>query len=130
MFFLHAGLMMTGLLLMSFGFFTAHFLKTKRWWMKTHKRLEITGTVCLLCGLAAAILMVAQHHGPHFSALHTYLGFVTVLLTVSMLALGILIFQLKPMLLRLKALHRWSGRVTLVTAWVTAFMGMILAGIV
>jgi uncharacterized membrane protein len=130
MFFLHSGLMAAGLLLMLAGFTVARFMKTRRWWLKTHRALAIIGLSSLLLGLISALIMVAQHHGPHFNSPHTYLGAATILLSILTATLGIFIFKIKKLPQKIRVSHRWSGRVTLVLACVTALLGMKLAGVI
>lgn len=122
--------MTVGLLLMLSGFFIVRFMKTKRWWLKNHKGLETAGVICIGLGLVAAFFMVAQNNRPHFSTPHTYLGAVTVFLSIFTMTLGHLIFRFKLLATKIRVIHRWSGRTTLFLACVTAFAGMVLAGIV
>jgi len=130
LFFLHSGFMTTGLLLMLSGFFIVRFMKSKRWWLKSHKSLETTGAVCIGFGLVAAFFMVAQNNGPHFSTGHTYLGAATIFLSILTVTLGHSIFRLKASAATIRIMHRWSGRTTLLLACGTALFGMVLAGIV
>jgi hypothetical protein len=129
MFFIHSGFMMTGLLLLTIGYAVARFTRSNPRWLQRHKGLQISGAVCLLLGLTAAYLMVARHNGPHFNRPHPYLASVGILLAALSLILGGLMFRWKSMTLKLKGLHRWIGRSTLAILWITALLGMKLAGI-
>jgi hypothetical protein len=129
LFFLHSGFMATGLLLILSGFIIVRFMKSKRWWLKAHKGLETTGAVCIGLGLGVAFFMVARNHHPHFSSPHTYLGAITIFLSILTVTLGYSIFRSKPWAPKLRAGHHWSGRTTLLLAGLTAFSGMVLAGI-
>lgn len=130
LFFLHSGLMATGLLLMLSGFFIVRFMKTKRWWLKSHKSLETAGAVCIGLGLIAAFFMVARNQRPHFDSPHTYLGTATVFFSIVTVTLGYAIFRSKPLAPKLRVGHHWSGRTTLLLVCLAAFSGMKLAGIV
>jgi hypothetical protein len=124
------GLMMgSGFTLMASAGFVSRFLKRKRWWLKVHRGLGAAGAVMLVPGAAAAYSLVEQSTGVHFQIPHTWLGAATVLLSWTAPLLGLLAFRIRAHAARLRANHRWIGRVAIPTALVTALSGLHLIGI-
>jgi hypothetical protein len=131
--YIHAGLMTTGLLLVLSGALIAILLKRRRWWLLYHRFLGIAGTFIIAAGFAAAIIMVSRSAGQHFSTVHTWFGFSTVLLAATTALLGFLQFNRKIKMTSrpvFRRMHRWSGRITLTLLFVSVLSGLHLAGIV
>ena len=130
--FIHAGLMITGFLLMLSGALIALSLRRRRWWLRSHRLFGIMGTFVIAAGFFAAIIMVIRSEGQHFSTVHTWFGFMTVVLAAATVLLGFLQFNRKIKLTArpvFRHMHRWSGRTTLILLLVSALSGLRFAGI-
>jgi len=128
-FYAHAGLMVGGFLLMATGVTAAMFFRKKRWWLKLHRLAGVAGTCAFFLGVAMAFLMVAQAGEAHLKMPHAWLGTAVFLLAVVTPGLGQLQFRWKEKAQKIRALHRWSGRLTLAAAALNIFSGLWLAGI-
>jgi hypothetical protein len=126
----HAVLMSLSLGLMLAGMTVSAFMKKKRWWLKTHRRLQWTGGICGIVGLATAVYMISVSTGVHFQLLHSVLGLVGIVLIVSGLTLGLLIFKVETKLKKgFRIIHRWTGRITLALMASVIVMGLMIVGI-
>lgn len=126
LFYLHAGFMVLGFLSMVTGASAAMFMRHKGWWFRFHKRAGYTGSLSILFGFTAALSMVTLMNEKHFGILHTYLGLATVVCAVVTPLLGIFQFKVKDQAARIRAIHRWSGRFTLLVAFVTVASGLLI----
>lgn len=126
-FLLHAGFMAGGFALMAVGVIIAMRLRARRWWLKTHRRLGMWGTATAVIGLAAAITMVTLSAGQHLRGLHPVLGSITVLAAVVTPTLGALQLRLRNK--KIRTVHRWSGRITIILGAGAIVTGLHLAGI-
>jgi len=122
--------MTAGFLLMLAGVATAMFVKRRRWWLSIHKAAGILTAVCFLCGFTFATLMVGVSEEEHFRVAHAYLGLLTTVLTFLTAVLGHLQFRIKNASGKIRTLHRWSGRITLVSACMAIASGLQTAGII
>lgn len=122
----HAGFMIIGFLSMATGASVAMFMRRKRWWLRVHKGAGFLGTFCILAGFAAAVSMVALSSGEHFRITHHYAGLVTAACAVLTPFLGIVQFKVKNQAARIGSIHRWSGRATLLVAFVTVGSGLMI----
>ena len=118
--------MVTGLFLMMMGASAAMFMRQKSWWLRLHKAAGFGGAICILSGFAAAITMISLSGEEHFEIAHTYIGLVTVGFTVVTPLLGIIQFKMKNQAGRFRAIHRWSGRFTLLMSAITVISGLII----
>lgn len=116
--------MVAGFLLMIAGAAMAIFMRHRRGWLKIHKALGSLAPICLLCGFSSAILMVAVSSGEHFGVAHAYLGLVATAMTFLTPVLGYAQFKMKDPSGKIRMLHRWSGRVTLILACVAVVSGL------
>lgn len=124
---IHAGCMLAGFLSMAVGAATAMFMRDKPWWFRVHRRFGIAGAMCVLLGFMAALFMVSRQTGQHFAVPHTWLGLATILFVLGTYTLGVT--QLKRKAVRMRSLHRWSGRVTLALLFLNVVSGLSLAGV-
>jgi uncharacterized membrane protein len=129
-FYIHTGFMAAGFLLMLAGVTTAMFVRRRRGWLSIHKAAGILTAVCFLCGFTFATLMVGVSEEEHFRVTHAYLGLVTTTLAILTTFLGRLQFRIKNASGKIRALHRWSGRITLVSACMAIASGLRTAGII
>jgi hypothetical protein len=129
-FYVHAGAMGAGFLLMIGGVVIAMSQRKQRWWLKTHKAAVMTGLVVILTGLAAAFLMVGQEAGGHFRVPHAAIGLAMVLSASVTLVLGTLLLRIREKAGQLRGIHHWSGRMTLAIGVAAILSGLMAAGII
>jgi hypothetical protein len=127
--YVHAGFMLAGFLSMMAGALAAMFLRSKRWWLRLHKTAGVLGVLCVLMGLAAAIFMIILSGGEHFSVTHAYIGAMTAAFAAVTPALGTLQFKIKSHSTKIRIMHRWSGRITLMFAIITIITGLMIFGV-
>jgi hypothetical protein len=127
---LHAGFMVAGLVFMTAGVCMARFLRKKAWWLRGHRALGACGAISVLCGLTAAVAMVAGFGGPHFQVLHACVGAIVALFAVATPVLGHLPFILKNRRTEVRKVHRWAGATTLILISLNIISGLVLAGII
>ena len=123
---LHAGFMIVGFLSMVTGASAAMFMRRKGWWLRFHKGAGFFGTFCVLSGFVAAISMIAVSGGEHFRITHHYVGFITAALAVFTPLWGVVQFKVRDKAARIRSIHRWSGRVTLLMAFVSVGSGLLI----
>jgi hypothetical protein len=123
---LHAGFMIMGFLSMVTGASAAMFMRRKAWWLRLHKRAGFFGTFCILAGFVAAVSMIALSAGEHFRITHHYVGLITAAFAVLTPLLGIVQFKVRDQAARIRVIHRWSGRVTLLVAFVAVGSGLLI----
>ncbi len=119
----HAILVSTGLIFMAAGVLTARSMKSRRWWLKTHKSLALFGVSLTITGfLIAAYLVITYRQTYLVMETHAYLGIVAILLVVSTPIIGFMQFKLRDK--RLRAVHKWSGRAVLVFMLANVLAGL------
>jgi len=126
----HAAFLSVSFLLMVVGMLLARYLKRKKWWLKVHRRLGLSGGILGLLGLGLGAYMVEVTSGVHIKAVHTYVGLLTVVLIILTLIIGRSILKGKGGKQARLRLHRWIGRVTLIMMLATIVLGLLRAGIV
>ncbi|MBN2323540.1 MAG: hypothetical protein JXQ30_07395 [Spirochaetes bacterium] len=112
------------------GTIVSAFMKKKKWRLALHRRLQWTGGISGIAGLAIALCMVSVSSGLHFRILHSIIGLIGIVLIVSELTAGLLIFGVssgKKKAFRL--VHRWLGRFTLALLAVVIVSGLRIAGV-
>ena len=127
--YIHAGFMLAGFFSMTTGAVAAIFLRRSRWWLRLHKTAGILGVLSVLIGLAAVIFMIALSGGEHFNVTHAYIGAMTVVFAAVTPVLGALQFKVKSHSAKIRIMHRWSGRFTLMFAIITIATGLRIFGI-
>ncbi|MBN1761761.1 MAG: hypothetical protein JW878_01610 [Methanomicrobia archaeon] len=126
----HALLMTLGFILMMTGMLVARYLKARSWWLKAHKPLGVLGSLCALAGLFTAIFIVSQSTGIHFRVPHTYLGAITFIFVAMTPILGYAQLKVTDRRATIRAIHRWSGRITVVLMLITLLSGSALVGLI
>jgi hypothetical protein len=126
----HAVLMITGFFVLFSGFFTARFMKSKRWWLKAHRLLGVSGASLTIIGFFVIVFHLLLSGRPFFALLHGYVGIVIALLAVIMPVLGFIQLKIRRIAGKVRPVHRFSGRVMLVMMFVNIILGMRLAGII
>lgn len=127
----HIGSLATAFIAMSTAIVIARFFKTKKWWLKVHKALNLAAVIFALTGFVFAFLMVQSNGGPHIRVPHAILGLTTLLLLLLMPILGQAMFRVrdKKKIPFLKKLHRYAGRLTALMFTATILAGLLLIGI-
>ena len=128
----HGVLMGVSFVLLFVGMFFPRYLKKKRWWLKIHRRIGISGTAIGAAGIALAVYMIFRTTGVHLRVLHSWIGLVTVVLMIFTPLLGHFMLKIRKVPRRAKrarAVHRWIGRVTLLLMAATIVLGLMQAGI-
>ncbi len=127
----HLGLMSAAFLAMASGIVVSRFCKKKKWWLKTHKGLNIAATIMAISAVVIIYISVRASGGPHFRVSHAFYGAAALILIASTPALGFAMFQTKDKakIAGLKKIHRWSGRVTIILMAAAIVAGFSLLGI-
>lgn len=122
---IHAILMSVSFLLMLSGMIISRYLKKRRWWLKVHRAVGLTGGITGILGIVIAAYMVGATTGIHLRVGHSIVGLITVLVIILTPILGFVIFSAKPEYKkRVRLFHRWSGRITLIMMAVTITFGL------
>jgi uncharacterized membrane protein YozB (DUF420 family) len=125
----HAILMGAGVGLLLAGIFVAR-MKKQKWWLKGHRAVMLAGAALTASGLVYGYYMIQASTGVHFRVVHTYLGLLSILLTVSMAASGLVLLKLARDHPAARPAHRWLGRITIVVLVLTVIMGLVQAGVI
>ncbi len=126
----HAGMMLTGFLLMATAVAIARFARARKWWFKSHRALALTGFVVMVLGFFAEALQLSLDRNEHFAVPHAYLGMVVFLIALSTILLGQMQTGILQMRSGLRQLHVWSGRITLFLSVVNIMVGLSLVGLI
>jgi uncharacterized membrane protein len=122
----HAVLMIMGLLLLSTGMLIARYMKNRHWWLRAHKMMGISGAIVVISGLVMAIYMVSLSTGVHFRVPHAYLGPIIIIFVVMTPILGYAQFKSVSEAVKIRTIHRWSGRITLALILLNIISGLSL----
>ena len=115
---------------MTAGVTAARLMRTRPWWLRVHRALGTCGALSVLCGVSAAVAMVAGFGGPHFQALHAWVGAVAAFLAMATPALGQLQFVTKQRRAEVRKLHRWAGAMTLILLFLNILSGLVLVEVI
>ncbi len=131
LFLIHAALMASGFLFVFSALVVAMTQRKKRWWLKGHKTIGLTGGSLILLGALAAITAVASTpEGHHLRTPHTWLGVLTVLAAIITPTLGLLQFRIPRKVETIRVVHRLFGRLLNLMTPVTIFLGLRVAEII
>jgi uncharacterized membrane protein len=131
LFFIHATLMALGFMLVFLALVVAMTQRKKRWWLKRHKAIGLTGGSLILLGAIAAIAAVASTpEGNHLRTPHTWLGVLTVLTAIITPTLGLLQFRIPKKVGTIRVVHRLSGRLLNLMSPIAVFLGLRVAEII
>jgi hypothetical protein len=120
----HALLMSFGGILMMIGMFIARFKKEQAWWFKTHRLIGLLSSLFLIIGLSIAIIMVISSTGVHFRVPHTWIALVSLIFAFSTPILGLSMVKLGERGNKLRKIHRFFGRTTIILIIVTMIFGI------
>jgi hypothetical protein len=127
----HLAAMAASCLAMLVAISAARFFKSRKWWLKTHKALNISSIALLAVGLALAIAMTEAAGESAIGAPHRVLGFVSIGLGAFLVLVGFSIFRLqgkgKEAIAARKKLHRYLGRAEAVSMLATISLGFVAA---
>jgi hypothetical protein len=131
LFFIHAALMAAGFLFFLSALIVAMTQRRKRWWLKIHKAIGLTGGSLLLLGAVAAVAAVASTpEGHHLRTPHTWLGVLTVSAAILTPTLGLLQFRIPQKAGTLRVVHRFFGRFLNILAPIAILLGLRVAEII
>jgi fucose 4-O-acetylase-like acetyltransferase len=106
----------------------ALFGRKKKFWLKWHKKLNLTGFFLLVAGAGAAFANIAASDGNHLAGLHPWTGLAAFLLSGITLFLGFYAVQAAGRA-SARALHKWLGRISLFAAGIALVFGLFMIGI-
>jgi len=113
---------------LTFGIFVARYLKQYHWWFPLHIMSQVTGIILAFIAFGIAVYMSS---GNHFSTIHSWFGFSVLSLSVITSTGGWaadLMFEIKRTNVPIwpDQIHWWSGRFTVILAYITIILGMEL----
>ncbi len=121
----HVLLVTTGFVVMLGGMLTARFMKEKNWWLKTHKRLAISGALLTVSGFIVAAYMVSTYMETYLvMEPHAYLGISALALVVFAPIMGFMQFRTKDK--RMHIIHRWTGRLAIAMVLINIGTGWMM----
>ena len=88
------------------------------------------GSLFALAGLFMAIYMVSESKGVHFRVPHTYLGAIAIIFAAITPILGYYPLPVTNSRAIIRAIHRWSGRITVVLMLSTILSGSSRVGFI
>lgn len=119
----HASLVFLGFAFMTTGMFVARFMRGKKWWLKAHRAAALTGASFAVIGFTIAAYMVSTYMETYFArGTHSYLGVTALLFVISTPLIGFMQFRIKDD--RIRTIHRWFGRTTLVLMLANVLVGI------
>jgi hypothetical protein len=127
---IHASFMIMGLILMFTGMIIAKFYKDTRWWFKRHKIVAPIGSAFSVIGLIFGFIMVSMSSGEHFQIPHAIVGLIAVIFAIITPILGKAQFKIKKNKPKIRAAHRWSGRITITLMLLNIIFGLSVVGII
>lgn len=125
---LHLVLMITAVICFATGVGVAMFARKRKNWLKLHKAINTAGVVIGIAGAAMAIVNVVISTGNHLSGLHHRVGLFAILLFCFTLYLGFYSFKAADKT-TVRALHRWSGRFSLIAMLAALILGLMMIGV-
>jgi hypothetical protein len=123
---IHASFMIVGFILMLTAMIMARYYKDTRWWFKTHKRIAPTGSAFAIAGLVMGFIMVQMSSGQHFRVPHAFVGLFAIVFAIITPTLGLAQFKIKKNKKKIRAAHRWCGRITITVMLVNILFGITL----
>eukprot|EP01112_Ceratiomyxa_fruticulosa_P003118 TRINITY_DN13509_c0_g1_i1.p1 TRINITY_DN13509_c0_g1~~TRINITY_DN13509_c0_g1_i1.p1 ORF type:complete len:376 (-),score=67.31 TRINITY_DN13509_c0_g1_i1:128-1255(-) len=116
---------------LSFGVFSARYLKYYYWWFPLHIITQVSGT---LCAIAAFILAFIMSEGNHFKTIHSFFGISVLSLAVLSCVLGATShFMYNPHRSKIPVfpdqLHWWVARLCVAASYASIILGMRQLGV-
>jgi hypothetical protein len=125
---LHIALMAVGSAMIAAAVLVAATQRGKRWWLRVHRGIGLSGTVLILAGAAAVVAATAVSGGSHFRTPHTWFGALTNIMAVTTPLLGFMSFRMPKQSARLRFWHRFAGRILAGMILITILLGLYAAG--
>jgi len=120
----HAILMGTAVLSLLTAVWAVTLGRHRRGFFHIHKTAAATAFVLLVVGLVVAAGMVQANGGPQFRVLHGIFGAVTIVLGFLTGAVGLITTKARANRKRLRTIHMWLGRVSIVLFLLTVLSGL------
>lgn len=112
------------------GMLISRYMKKKRWWLKVHRALGVSGAVLGVGGVAAMTVMLSLLSASHMRILHSYLGLLTVMGMLAAPVLGQVMLKIRGGRKALPlAVHRWLGRLVILLMAATILLGLVRIGL-
>ncbi len=112
-------------IMMVWAMLVARYLKKRRWWLKTHRTLEIWGVILGIIGIIAAEYLLFSTSVNHLRIIHSYFGAAAVIALICTPIIGQLILkgqrERKPFF---RMFHRWLGRSALFLTFISIILGL------
>jgi hypothetical protein len=125
---IHAALMAAGMMAVAAAAFIAITQRKKKWWLKTHRPLGITGAIFMLAGFIAISLLPEGQGSNLVPEIHGIIGGSAIALVCAAPVLGLLMFRLKKKWMR--PAHRWAGRFVVLFAIINLALGLFMTGLI
>jgi len=126
----HAGMMITGLLVLLCGILIARFMKKKTWWLKTHRTFGITGAVIVILAFIVEAFQISLTGKPHFRVLHAYVGITTICIAILTPVIGLSQFKLRESIATIRLLHVLTGWITIILMVINTLLGLLLIKVI
>ncbi len=126
---IHLSLMTVALLCLVFGVSMAMLGRKKKSWLKIHRGFNTAGTALLWAGAAGVFAHVASSGSSHLAGLHQGIGLAALVGIALILSLGLHMVKAPPKP-ALRPLHRWLGRLSMITMLAAFFLGLNLIGMI
>ena len=125
MIYFHATCMTAAFVLLVVGVGIAVGRRRNKRWLDAHKKLGTLSPLLVAVGLVIAYLAVASYSDMHFTIPHAWFGLLTAAAVVATQSMGVTILR-KRGGIRLRATHRWMGRMSLVMMFLMVVSGLML----
>jgi hypothetical protein len=126
---IHAILMGSAVLSLLTAVWTVTLGRRRKGSFRIHKAAAVTALVLLAAGFVVGAGMVQASGGPHFRVLHGVFGAVTIMMGVAGAAGGFVTTGVHSLRKRLRPIHVWAGRMSIVMFLMTIFLGLHQVGI-
>ena len=120
--------MAAGIIIIAAAAFVAMTQRKKRWWLKAHRPLGITGSLFMLAGFITITLLPDGEGSSLVPEIHGIIGGSAIALICAAPILGLLMFRLKKKWMR--PAHRWAGRFAVLFAFINLALGLLMTGLI
>ncbi|HOG13387.1 MAG: hypothetical protein PHW80_06030 [Smithellaceae bacterium] len=125
---IHLLLMLAASLCLLAGVGLAMFGRKRKFWLQGHKNLNSAGGIFLAAGGVMAFVHIILAGADHLAGIHQQVGAIAVMLAFLTVLLGF--YSLKaPNKNVFRAVHRWSGRLSLIAILAALTLGLSMIGI-
>ncbi|OPX79363.1 MAG: Eukaryotic cytochrome b561 [Methanosaeta sp. PtaB.Bin039] len=124
----HASMMILAFLCLLSAAYLAVF-RPRRYWLRWHRMMGLSGAGLALLGAVVAGYMVSASSGKHMAYPHSWIGLLVAAMLVLTPSLGLAQFHFRHWASRIRPIHRWSGRLTIVLMALNMLAGLRLIGL-